>query len=118
MVMDRFDDELDERLGAVSRPHPEAVERICASAMASTPRDRRPYGVVLATAASAAILVGLLGLWQWPRHPAGRATANHADVGLVLIRAPDGSGAIFSTGVEIDPLPPGSGVVIAEGDPR
>jgi hypothetical protein len=118
MVMDRFDDELDQRLRAASRPHPDAVERIRARAMASTPRDRRASVRLFAVAASAAIVVAVLGLWQWPRHPAGRATPSQGNVGVVLIRAPDGTSAIYSTGVEMDQEPPGSGFVISEGDQR
>jgi len=118
--MELNDHGLDERLRALARPDPSVAERVAAKALTASIQQRRPVARRrVAVAVACALVVAVIGLWYSPRHPATvPATPAPETGGMVLVRAPDGSSLIFSTGVPADDVPEGSGFVISEGDHR
>jgi len=118
--MELNDHGLDERLRALARPDASVAERVAARALTAPLQQRRPVARRrVAFAVACALVVAVIGLWYLPRHSATvPATPARETVGMVLVRAPDGSSLIFSTGTPADDAPEGSGFVISEGDHR
>ncbi len=116
--MEPIDDALDERLRTVARPDPARVQRITASALAGPTRPRPVVPRLLAVALCCAVIIAFIALWRWPHPtPSAGSAAVQGLVGVVLVRAPDGTSAIFSAARPAGPeLAPGTGFVMSEGD--
>lgn len=116
--MEVDDDALDGRLRMLATPSSEAVERIAARALSVSARKRSVRLPLTAASACVAVLLAVILFSSWPRSTPTPPTAAPQDIGVVLMRAPDGSSVIVSTGAPTDQLPPGTGYLISEGGQR
>lgn len=117
--MDESNDVLDERLRVLATPPHEVATRVAARALTAPMRSWHLNRTVMAASAVCAVLLVIIGLSYWPNRSATSPAASVPDnVGMVLVRAPDGSSVITSTGTPADQEPSGTGYVISEGGQR
>jgi len=119
--MNVSDDDLDESLRELAAPAHEVATRVAARALTAPTRGRRNLNtIVIAGCLVCAVLLVMIGVSYWPDRATTAPEAGvPGNVGMVLVRAPDGSSVIISTGIPADQEPSaGTGYVISEGGQR